>query len=482
MIPATLRKPGAQTILDVTGIAVCLALGVMGFGVAGAAWVAIAVVIEAVVAVLSALAGVWMFRSRALGLGFCSVAAAMVLALAWSPPPLGGALAAGVMALPLAMLHAVSLRRAAGVATRRVPVIVLTGFLGSGKTTILRYLLGRQELADSAVIINEFGEVGIDHFLVEKVDERMMRLSTGCLCCTVRGDILETLRDLFARVAAGEIPPFTRVLVETTGLADPAPILHALMTSPAAQRRCRVGAVIAVVDAVHGLATLERHAEAVKQVAVADRLLMTKLDAVASAAEAAALRERLRSLNPGAPVIEVEHGCVEPAVLVSGGDYDPSDRSADVRAWLAAEAYVGHEGRRSSALPIPMHDHADHEHAEHDHGGRHRHAEDIAAFCVVREAPVAAAALTRFMDVLRAEMGPDLLRVKGLVCLREEPEAPVVIHGVQHVFHPPQRLPAWPSDDHRTKLVFITRGMERQSMERLLSALERTEVSLRALS
>ena len=247
-------------------------------------------------------------------------------------------------------------------AEQRIPVTVLTGFLGSGKTTLLNKLLRRPELADTAVIINEFGEIGLDHLLVEKSDdEGMVTLNSGCLCCTVRGDLVRTMSELFLKRSRGEVSQFKRMVVETTGLADPAPILHTLMTDPLLASRYRLDGVVTTVDAVNGGSTLDNHEEAIKQAAVADRILLTKVD-IADAAPLAELKHRLQHLNPGAEAISITAGEIDPNAILNAGLYNPDTKSADVKRWLHEEAYEG------------SHDHG-HSH-KHDHGHDHGHKHD----------------------------------------------------------------------------------------------------------
>src|SRR5437764_5854630 len=208
-------------------------------------------------------------------------------------------------------------------AASRIPVTVLTGFLGSGKTTVLNHVLKQPGMAATAVIVNEFGEIGLDHLLVESATEDVVLLSSGCLCCTVRGDIVNTLTDLFVSRVKGRVPYFTRVVIETTGLADPAPVLHALISDPIVAARYMIDGVVTTVDAVNGAGTLDRHPEAVKQAAVADRLLLTKTD-LAEPVRRRAIEARLAALNPSATVVPVAHGAVDPAVLFNIGFYDPA--------------------------------------------------------------------------------------------------------------------------------------------------------------
>jgi len=351
-----------------------------------------------------------------------------------------------------------------------IPVTLLTGFLGSGKTTVLNHVLKQPGMAATAVIVNEFGEIGIDHLLVEKATDDVVLLNSGCLCCTVRGDIVDTLLNLFVGRANGKIPDFVRVVIETTGLADPAPILHTLISDPLVAARYMLDGVVATVDAVNGAGTLDRQPEAVKQAAVADRLLLTKTD-LAAAGRAATLKARLAALNPGAPVISVAQGEVDPALLFNLGFYDPKTKSVDVQRWLRDEAFeAGNEHQH--------HEHQHHEH-QHGHGDGHeqpdvnRHDDRIQAFCITRDRPISWAALSGWLDALATMRGDDLLRLKAIVALSDRPGEPVVVHGVQHLFHPPVLLKEWPSDDHRTRMVFITRDLPKEAIETTLAAFEK---------
>lgn len=343
----------------------------------------------------------------------------------------------------------------------RLPITVLTGFLGSGKTTVLNQLLQRPELADTAVIINEFGEIGIDHLLVDHVDEHLRVLASGCLCCTVRADLVDTLAELAARRARGEAR-YSRVIVETTGLADPAPVLHTLMADPAVNGQHRLDGVVTTVDAVNGAATLQRHAEAVKQVGMADALLLTKTD-LANEEAVAALRTRLARLNPGARITPVLRGNVEPACVLGVGWIDPARAVTEVPTEVPADSLAAH----TQAERLHHHGHDDHgHHSHHDHHDPNRHDAHVRAHAFTFDAPVSKAAFTHWLDLMAAMRGEQLLRVKGLVQLAESPTQPLVVHGVQHVFHPPERLPAWPSADRRSRLVFIVRDIDRAEIER----------------
>ncbi len=328
-----------------------------------------------------------------------------------------------------------------------IPVAVITGFLGSGKTTLLGRLLRDPAMSRTAVIINEFGAIGLDHELIETSDESFVQLSNGCLCCNVRSDLVLTLCDLAVRRAAGSVPPFERVVIETTGLADPAPILHALMTDRTLCEIYTLDGVIATVDAVTGLATLACHEESLRQAAVADRIVLTKTDV--PEAQSVAIAERLAELNPGAPVLKAVHGKIAPSALFDCGLYTIAHKPPEVQAWLAPDAIA-----------------AANEHA------RHRHSDDIVSFCIVRDEPLHAVTLALFLAALAENCGADLLRVKGLVRVVERPECPAVIHGVQHVYHAPVWLERWPSDDRRTRMVFIGRHIRESWVRSLLDLLD----------
>ena len=315
-----------------------------------------------------------------------------------------------------------------------VPVSVVTGFLGSGKTTLLSRLLRDPALARTAVIVNEFGEVGLDHLLVEASDEEIVLLEGGCVCCKVRGDLVRTAGDLLARRAHGSVTAFERIVIETTGLADPAPILHALMTDRELADALRLESVIATVDAAAGAATLDAHPESVKQAALADRIVVTKTDL--SDPAASGLAERLRTLNPTAPQLMAVHGEVDAGRLFGGTLYDPAS----------------YDSRR-------------YETRGHDHGA-------VSTFCLRRHTPLRAVTLSLFLQALAEHCGASLLRLKGLVDVLESPGRPAVIHGVQHVFHPPAWLDGWPDEDRTTRIVVIGLGLDARWMQALLDALD----------
>lgn len=350
--------------------------------------------------------------------------------------------------------------------TDSIPVTVLTGFLGSGKTTLLNRLLQRPELSDTAVLINEFGEIGLDHLLVREIPDDIVLLNSGCLCCTVRGDLVTALRDLFLKRVRGELD-FRRLMIETTGLADPAPILHTMMSDPLIGARYRLDGIVTTIDAVHGAGQLHEHPESVKQAAVADRIVVTKAD-LADAEALAALHARLDALNPAAPRIVADHGAVEPATILEAGLFKADSKIPDVADWLRAEAYNGHG-----------HGHHDHDH-DHHHGhgaGHHHHHHDVnrhddrvSAFCLTLDEPVDWQHLVDALEMIIASKGENLLRVKGILNVTGQ-DAPVAVHGVQHVFHPPTVLPAWPDGhDRRSRLVFITRDMSPTTIERVVRA------------
>ena len=326
-----------------------------------------------------------------------------------------------------------------------IPVSVITGFLGSGKTTLLNALISHPGMGQTAVIINEFGEVGLDHLLVRKIDEDIVLLNSGCLCCSVRGDLITALRDIFLKRVRGDVPEFVRAVIETTGLADPAPVIHTLMTDPLIGARYRLDGVIATIDAVLGEGQLDDHAEAVKQAAMADRIVLTKCDL----AETGNLRKRLTALNPAAPILAADHGNVDPAALFGVGLYDPDSKTADVAGWLNEEAYGHH-------------------HDDHSHDAN-RHDDHIRSFCITLDEPVAWDRFTQWMDIVQSTRGESLLRIKGILNVAGEAR-PVAVHCVQHVFHPPAALPEWPSADRRSKIVFITRDLSQAVIEQALRA------------
>ncbi len=343
--------------------------------------------------------------------------------------------------------------------SRPLPVSVLTGFLGSGKTTVLNYLIQQPEMSRTLVLINEFGEIGLDHDLVtHSEDEVVIEMSSGCLCCTIRGELAKTLREAPKRFACDGVAGFDRVVIETTGLADPAPILHTLMTDSVIARRYRLDGVIATIDAVNGSDTLDQQIESVKQAAMADRLLLTKAD-LADFDVLRRMKQRLRTLNPAAPQLIAYQGAVDPTLLFDAGLYDPKTKSPDVQNWLKAEAYGEPHG----------HGHGTAGHGDtHQHNDVNRHDAHIKALCLTIDEPIRGDAFDAWLELLLQLRGANFLRIKGIVNVFEL-DGPIVIHGVQHIFHPPVRLKEWPSEDCRSRIVFITRDIDESVLRNTLS-------------
>ncbi|CAH1657607.1 G3E family GTPase [Hyphomicrobiales bacterium] len=346
-----------------------------------------------------------------------------------------------------------------------VPLTLLTGFLGAGKTTLLNRLLKDPALADTVVLVNEFGEVGLDHLMVEGVAENMILLESGCLCCTIRDDLIVTLEDLLRRRDNGRLKAFSRLVIETTGLADPAPILNVLINHPYLALRFKLDGVVTLVDAVNGMATLDAHEEARRQVVAADRLVLTKTD-IAGPAEIAALRARLAGLNPGIDILPPDAPAGD---LLGAGLYDLARRPAALRRWLAETELHGHHHHHD-----PHGHHHHHDHGHHDHGQDphdvNRHDASIRAFALTADRPVARATFELFWTLLRSIHGQRLLRLKGLVDVAEQPGRPLLVHAVQQILHPPVALDAWPDADHRSRLVLIVKDVEEDTVQRLWSA------------
>lgn len=355
-----------------------------------------------------------------------------------------------------------------------VAVTVLTGFLGAGKTTLLQGLVRDPRFSDTAVVINEFGEIALDHALLEAAPEVVVEVTAGCLCCTIRGDSRRALIDLYGRAERGEIPVFSRLIIETTGLADPAPVIHTLMTDPRLARRYTLGGIVTLVDAVNGRGTLDAHPESVKQVAVADSVVLTKTDMVrdpASRRDLDALKAAVLRLNPSIRLFDRHAAGFDPAQLFQSAFYDPATKTTDVNRWLRDETFAAADSRPYD------HSHAGHggQDPGHHHGpgGRpdvNHHSDQISAYCLLRDKPIGGLALSAALDLLAANQGADLLRVKGIIHVREKTDTPLVIHGVQHVFHPPTWLPAWPGAHRRTRIVFVVRGIPQRVIEEFFDA------------
>ncbi len=347
----------------------------------------------------------------------------------------------------------------------KIPVTILTGFLGAGKSTLLNRILKDPAMKDAAVIINEFGDVGIDHLLVESSGDSIIELSDGCLCCTVRGELVDTLANLMDAVQTGRVKLVKRVVIETTGLADPAPVMQAIMGNPVIAQNFELDGVVTVVDAVNGLQTLDNHEEARKQAAVADRLIVSK-QSIAGGTDA--LMQRLHGLNPRAAIMNADSDEAGSARIFVNGLYDPGTKIADVRRWLHDEDE--HEGHHH-------HDHG-HGHHHHHHGHEHqdphdvnRHDASIRSFSIIEEKAIDPMALEMFIDLLRSAHGEKLLRMKAIIATSDRPERPLVLHGVQSIFHPPVRLPAWPDpEDRRTRMVLITKDLPEAFVKDLFDA------------
>ncbi|KGF70692.1 ATP-binding protein [Hoeflea sp. BAL378] len=353
---------------------------------------------------------------------------------------------------------------------------MLTGFLGAGKTTLLNRLIRDPWLTDAALIINEFGDVGIDHLLVESSGDGVIELSDGCLCCTVRGELVDTLADLMDRMQSGRVRPFSRVVIETTGLADPVPVMQSVIGHPALGQSYRLEGVVTVVDAVNGLSTLSEHEEARRQVAVADTLVLSKTGLAASRD---ALLARLEGLNPLARLLDADSAEVTAKALFDAGAYDPATRGLDVARWLGSKESgqdPHHHGHGHGHGQDHDHDHDHDHHHGHDHHHAHshdvnRHDAGIRADSLVFGKPISPDALMMFLDLLRSAHGPNLLRMKGIVRLADDPSRPLVLHAVQSLMSEPVRLPAWPAGaSQETRLVVITRDMPEGFVAELFSA------------
>jgi G3E family GTPase len=336
----------------------------------------------------------------------------------------------------------------------RIPVLLITGFLGSGKTTLLNRLIRHPSMANSLVIVNEIGEVGIDHLLVSAPTENLVLLSNGCLCCVLQGDLVTTFAEVYARRVSGQCPTFDRVIVETTGLADPVPIIQTLITDRVIAEHFRLETVITLVDGVHGESQLTTHREPVKQVVVADLLLISKTD-IASISDVHSVRSKLGRINPNAQIRNAHEEAIDPPHLIFrtrvgnvGGAATGVDSTSDESA-VAYQATFLREGAGKLL-----------EEGVHTNG--------LNVFTVYHDAPIAETALQLWLHMLAGFRGHDVLRVKGILNVEGNP---LVVHLVQTIIDEPVRLERWPSDDRRSRLVFITRTVTKLDVERMLDDL-----------
>jgi len=357
-----------------------------------------------------------------------------------------------------------------GLEMERIPVTLLTGFLGSGKSTLLTTLLEDSKFSDTAVVVNEFGEVGLDGILIEHNGDQIVEMTSGCLCCTIRGDIRETLLALHGQRERNEIPWFKRLIVETTGLADPAPVIHTLISDPLLDRRYMLGGVVTTIDAINGTTTLDAHVECEKQVAVADRLVITKTDLIKepiSEKELERLKRKLIELNPGAVILFRHAPAFDFYRLFDTSLYDPETKTSNVRKWLGAEAEGLEHNHHHHGHEFYGHNH---EHRKKESGEEHahdvtRHGTNIRSFTLTFKEPLEIEALASALEVLTLTHGANLLRLKGIVNTTERPGMPLIIHGVQHLFHTPVWLDEWPDENQQSRLVFITNAIERKTLE-----------------
>lgn len=352
--------------------------------------------------------------------------------------------------------------------TTLTPVNVLTGFLGSGKTTLLNRWVRQASMQNTLVVINEFGDIGLDHQLITQGDEQaVVEMSSGCLCCTLRGDLSRTLQQAIDELLAKGKPPPSRVVIETTGLADPAPILQLLMTDHWLAYRFQLDSVVCCVDAANGEATLQAHRESQRQVAVADRLLITKTD-LADEGRLGYLANQLAKINPAAEQWQVINGNLAPDLLVGAGLYRGGSQGYQVNQWLKAASYHAHyaaphtpgEGKPNSTVATLT--------QPNSQPTLTRHGEHINAFCFCVEARISPEVLENWLDIVMSLMGEKMLRMKAVVHLTDR-EAPLALHGVQHIFHPPAPLPINSVSDRISRFVFITQNVAPATVAELYS-------------
>jgi G3E family GTPase len=338
---------------------------------------------------------------------------------------------------------------------QRIPVTLVTGFLGSGKTTLVNAVLASPDMAQTLVVVNEFGEVGLDHRLYASSNDAVVVLENGCLCCTVRSDLVSTLNGLFSDRQARRIPLFERVVIETSGLAEPGPILQAFLSEPTLDGVYRVVSVVALVDAVNWTGTVDSHHEAAQQIALADRIVITKLDLAAGGAADTEreLRAELARMNPAATIVTFNGTRSAANLLLPHEDFDPAVPSADPTRWLGLEHYEHH------------HSAEEHEHHLHDRG--------IVSIVLTRDEPLAREELQFLLDGISQNLGANLLRVKGLVNVAGEEGRPAVIQGAQHLLHTMTWLDRWPDSDTRSHIVFITQGIAAAKLKEIIGLLDR---------
>lgn len=363
-----------------------------------------------------------------------------------------------------------------------IPVTIITGFLGAGKTTVLNTLLRDPAFAETAVLINEFGAVQVDHDLVADFSDELVMTTTGCMCCTASSDIKQSLFDLWQKRGSGEIGKFKRVLVETTGLMDPAPVVNTLLSPPSIARTDQIvsqhfalSRVVTLFDIVNGAMTLDNHPEALKQVALADVILLTKTDMSRDPATVRDIeqeKQRISAINSSALILDRHDDWSEiRELLLATGTYDLRTKGEDALAWLKAEQIEagGENGHAHEHAHVHGHHHH-HGHHDHDHLDSTRHGDDIRSHVIVLDEPVRPLVFYMFIEALRMSAGADLLRLKGLFALNDDPDRPVVVHGVQHIIHPIDKLERWPTDDKRTKIVVIGRNLNIEALRGVLDA------------
>jgi G3E family GTPase len=343
----------------------------------------------------------------------------------------------------------------------RIPVTLVTGFLGSGKTTLINAGLKSPDLAKTVVVVNEFGAVGLDHQLYTSSNDAVVVLENGCLCCTVKSDLIATMNSLYHDRARGDLPDFNNVVIETTGLAEPGPVLQAFLSEPTLDGLYRVVNVVTVVDAVNWVSTVEKHDEALRQVALADDILVSKLDLTDDGAFAD-LNAQLQAMNPAARISRIDLNTDAVAPLLMHNGFDAADPMADPSEWLSIATYEAYEQKKDNTEGV-----AD------QNVPQHLSAKGIESFVLTRANPITREELEFVLDGIGQNLGPSLLRVKGLINILEEPGTPAVVQGVQHLLHNVTWLEKWPTADERTRIIFITQGIARDQLRDMIELLDR---------